>query len=249
MTTIYQWRIRCTTDNKFEYVWNPDKPTKCPSNINHAIDSTKTTVVDRIDPNFIRIQEESTPTGNNFKIETKVLTSPGVGISKLDIRWPFPVSIFSASFVGTTDHVGDVFNVDVSPNTTIGVLTANVSTGDTILNVTPTVIEYLNIGRKVKISDGTNVNNLGYVININEANNQITVDTAVVNNFSATSPTYVIMTVKLIEDFEIGPPWEYEFAKRKIGGTYVPANTLIQLSYDNKTNTPKKLIFAIEFTY
>ena len=46
MPFVYKYRVWCTTDNKYEYVWGTAVPTTCPINTGHTIDTNKTTVVD-----------------------------------------------------------------------------------------------------------------------------------------------------------------------------------------------------------
>lgn len=48
MTMIHRYRVRCTTDNQWEYVWLPaddPAPTTCPSDAAHSIDSSATSIV------------------------------------------------------------------------------------------------------------------------------------------------------------------------------------------------------------
>jgi hypothetical protein len=45
MSYICKWRVRCTTDNKYVYDWSATKPTACPENGGHSIDSTATVIV------------------------------------------------------------------------------------------------------------------------------------------------------------------------------------------------------------
>lgn len=46
MATEQYWRVRCTTDSKYEYVWSENAPTECPTNGAHTIDSVATAALD-----------------------------------------------------------------------------------------------------------------------------------------------------------------------------------------------------------
>ncbi len=46
MGHIFRWRVRCTTDGKFEFAWAGVKPTECPVNPAHSIDPAATTAVE-----------------------------------------------------------------------------------------------------------------------------------------------------------------------------------------------------------
>lgn len=48
MTTVNKYRLRCTTDNKYEHVWAEDSdpvPTLCPVDSGHTVDQNQTAVV------------------------------------------------------------------------------------------------------------------------------------------------------------------------------------------------------------
>jgi hypothetical protein len=47
MISQYNYRIRCTTDDKDEYAWGFVAPTVCPVDAGHTIDSSLTTIVGR----------------------------------------------------------------------------------------------------------------------------------------------------------------------------------------------------------
>lgn len=50
--TIYKWRVWCVTENDWETIWSIEEPTVCPTNVNHTIDSSKTTIIDTITEDF-----------------------------------------------------------------------------------------------------------------------------------------------------------------------------------------------------
>lgn len=127
MTTVYKWRVKCTTDNQDEYIWAETEPTVCPTNTAHSIDSAKTAIVDKVESNQVSIKEESTPTGEHFGCTSLVLNCPTGSTSSGSISWPFPVSALSVEFVSTSDHENDVINMCIGKDTTVGSITANVS--------------------------------------------------------------------------------------------------------------------------
>lgn len=48
MTTLYQYRVWCDTENAYFTTWSDVEPTTCPNNDGHTIDTTKTTVVQTV---------------------------------------------------------------------------------------------------------------------------------------------------------------------------------------------------------
>lgn len=67
---VDKYRVWCTVDSKWVFVWSDIEPTVCPENITHAIDTSKTSIVDSIKDeedrdtsNRLRIHETSRPIG------------------------------------------------------------------------------------------------------------------------------------------------------------------------------------------
>lgn len=250
MPVLYQWRLRCTTDTRFEYIWSETEPTLCPTDGAHTIDSSKTTIVDKIADNLIQIKEESTPTGGNFRAETKTINVPANTTQSFDYSWDFPIAVYAVYFVTTTDHEGDIIDLEVGPETTIGTITSDVSASTSVIPVSSTVLGYIEIGFEFNLTDGVNNDDLGYVTDIDLVNSTVTTQTATTNSFLAATPTYVQQSVHMVENYEIGPPWEYVIGESKIGGSYVPSGTVVRVTYTNSdVSNAKKIIFKIEYTY
>lgn len=248
MTTIYKYRIRCTTDNKFEYVWAEESPTTCPTNTSHTIDTSKTSIVETKVDESLFIKEETVPTGGHFKTETIVMNINASSTFEQAYTWAYPISILAVYLVTKSTHEGDNLEITVAPNTIIGGIVSSVSAGDTIITVSDTVIENTNIGYKLYLDDGTNNDDLGYVTSINTITKEITLSTPTTNPFS-TSNTSVRRTVFYAENYEFGPPWEYVIGESKIGASYLPTGVSINVKYTNNTSESKKLIARLEFLY
>jgi hypothetical protein len=113
-----------------------------------------------------------------------------------------------------------------------------------------TVIDNTAIGYYLKLSDGTNFNELSRVVGVDKIFNKIYVEDNVTNSFANTTPTYVLQSVKSIHNHLIGGPGGYIIGSNKIGGSYVPANTPVRIYYDNKsTDTDKLFIGKVEYLY
>jgi hypothetical protein len=168
----------------------------------------------------------------------------------LDVSWDYPVSVFSISYSSTSDHTGDSLEMHIAPNTTIGAIVAPVTTGDTVLYVSPTVLQYINVGYYCNITDGTNYDDLGYVLAIDKTAGTITVKTPAVNGYSPLTPTYVQMTIKAIVNYTFGAPGKFGIGKTIIGSRYVPTGTIVRGVYTNASaTTSKSLTFNIEMKY
>ncbi len=291
MTTIYKYRVYCSTDSKYEYVWSETLPTTCPTNTAHTIDSNNVSIIEINDPDTIKIKEESIPTGAHFSATTIKINAIKNTVTSTTISFPFPISALSVEFVTTSDHYEDCINMAVGKDTIIGGITANVSPAlawvsqnytegqtatynskvytcilNTVSSEVPTnttywqhglrvpvsqdVIDYTAIGYYIKLDDTTNNDDTERVIKVDTTNNYIYVETNPSNSYLAATPTYVRQTVYTIKNYDIGPAWEHEIGVSKIGGSYIPANVLITVDYDNKSVTDDKILIGrVEYLY
>lgn len=249
MSTLYKWRVKCDTDNTFEYIWDEDKPTTCPINNGHTIDNTKTTIVDQNVPNVLKIQEEDVPTGGNYRCTTvPINASAGVDVvTTVNHSWKIPVSIFSISFVTKDEHEGDKFDIVVAPETIVGLLTDNIAIGVDVIPVDATVMANVCVGYTLIIDNTINVDNLGEIIEIDTVNNTVTTENT--TSFAFLTGSVIKTHTRIVKDYTIGPSWEYIIGESKIGGSYISSNRVIQLNYTNKTNVAKNLYIQIEYTY
>lgn len=118
------------------------------------------------------------------------------------------------------------------------------------LGVSQTVSDNVMVGYYIKLTNGVNTNDFGRVIKVDKNNHCIYVENNAVNSFAAASPTYVLLTVYAIKDYEIGKPWSYDIGQGKIGGSYIPADTKIHISYTNLSATDDKVLYgSIELLY
>lgn len=249
--TVYQYKIYCTTEAKNVFTWSETTPTACPNNTAHTINSSSISIVDESGPDEIFIREESTPTGGHFRAETVVMDiAAGPDVTTTITRsWPYPISVLGFSVAVGAEHEGDVLHIYAPENRIIGALTSSINPTDTVIPVSQTVIDNIAIGFSVKLDDGVNSNDLGDVLSIDKVNNTITMQTAAVNSFSASSPTYVKITVCRVKDFELSKPGIYNIGEKKIGGSYFPANEVAVVKYLNKSASLKKLVIWHEYLY
>jgi len=250
MAAVNRYRVYCTTDSKHEYQWAETEPTTCPVNTGHSIDSAKTAIVQIMADNEVVIQEEQTKTGAHYQAQSFELSVPAsTGWHELNISFPFPISMLSAEWIGKTDYDGDSAQFIIAPDTTTGAIASDVAALDTVINVAQSVIDNTQVGYHLKLDDGTNVDDLGRVVSIDDGANQVTMETAAVNSFLAATPTYVKQTVKMVPHICLHPSGRVQLGESKIGGSYIPANTVIRLRYNNLTGTAKTFSVIIEYLY
>lgn len=252
-TTLYQWRVFCTTTSTYQTVWSTTEPTSCPEDpINHTIDPNQTTIIRKIDDNVITIKEELVPTNGIYKFKGYEYTIPAGtpgDTTVIDITWYYPITLLNGDFDATLDHVGDDIDAYVVPPSPIGAIIANVSSGQTVISVSPTVFDYLIPGYAVKLTDGVNTDDLGECFSTDKNAMTITVQAPTVHAFSAASPTYVLIEVRVVEDLHVRTVKTYEFAKKKMGGKNIPANYPFRIFYKNNSGTQKEFPFNFEYMY
>ena len=250
MTSIYKYRVKCTTDNKYEYIWADSEPTTCPTNTAHTIDCCQTSIIQVIDPNTVTINEMDVQTGGHYKmICQKMPTVYANTIGSHDFSFKIPINVISGYTKTGSDQIGDIISFDVSPDTVIGILNQDISINDTIIYVSQAVIELIYLGLYIKFDDGTNITTNNQIIAIDKVNNTFTVEDPIDTVFLAVTPTILKITINYVENVEIAQPGNYYIGQNKIGSSYVSANTVIRLRYDNKGQEDKTPIFILEILY
>jgi len=142
--------------------------------------------------------------------------------------------------------INDELEIEVSPNTLIGALISNMSTGDTKLYVSQTVIDNLKLGNYVGLyQTGTTYIELGRVVEIGE--NYVVTDTP--STVSANAGSYISMSFKIIPYMYINSPSRIEIGKDIPTGQRIPANTIIRVIYKNNNSTNKKVSILVEYLY
>ena len=251
MALVYYYKVWCDTDCQYEYVWKTEPPTVCPVNNPHTIDTSSISIEDQTGNQIIEIREENIPTGGNFKAELHAIdyaAGPNVTTEK-DFTWPFPINVLQLEYTSTVSNLGDEIQLCVAPDTIIGNILQNISIGATQSIVSDTVIDNIYVGYNLSLTDGTNVDDCGRVISIDKVNKIITWETATINAYSASTPTFVRMTVYVVDNYSIGPPQKYTIGSSKIGGSYVPANQIVRIRITNNDILSKKLYAEIEYLY
>jgi len=255
--TVYKYRIRCTTDTTDEYVWNITEPTVCPTNSGHTIDGNLTTIVDTVEHNVVEIQEVLTPVNQssvNGKIRIKgyEINVPESTDGTLNISFPYPIALMNGWFYSPSNSAGDILNLCAAPNTIIGTIDQATSNSMSEISVVQSVIDNVSVGHRLNLLDSKTfvINDLGEIQSIDTVAGNITVETATANIFNDFANTYVRLTVPIIEGMKISHnDKKYAFGKKKIGGMYLPKNTVLHVDYTNNEGNAKAFDFNMEYLY
>lgn len=218
---------------------------------NHTGESSIEEVVQKV-----KVLEEdgdtNKQTGGHFRAKTLAYDIPtGTQWHYTNFTFPYPICILSMEYVGVSTHEGDLIKIDIAPDTTIGEITSDVSISDTVINVDNNVLANIKVGYLVTLDDGTNSESLGYVVDLSKKDKTITVENAATIAFSASTPTSIKQTIPIIDGIEIDyTTSSIAIGATKIGGSYLPANTVLRFGYFNGDATAGKRFRAIlEFLY
>jgi hypothetical protein len=246
---VYQYRVFCITENQNVYQWNTAAPTQCPNNNTHTINPNSISIIDQVSSNAVKIQTESVPTGGYFKCQSHTFSADPNTTTTTQISWPFNISLMTVFCTTTTDQEGDVITAEVPSNIIVGLITQDVTAGDTQISVSQTVLANIAIGFHISLTDGVQLNQMGRIIDIDKIAGKLTLETAATNSFAAANPTYVRMSIIPIENLEFGPAQTYTLGQSSLGASHIPANTPIVIKYTNNGSSTKKMVINYQYLY
>jgi len=163
------------------------------------------------------------------------------------ISWPFQIRLCTLRCkpLNSGDHALAV----VSEDTVIGNITQDVTAGDTVINVSQTVINNLMIGYRFKLSDGTNEEEF-WVTAINPANKTVTIHEGTTNGYSASTPTYGKMSIRMTyEEIEFRADEVQSCGDSFLGGALIPAGTALKIYYHNSSGSAIRCRIKVEYWY
>lgn len=250
MTTLYQYRIWCETENTYTYVWSETVPTVCPKNTTHDISTSTITIVNKMETPMVTIQNDVAGSYQSSTVRINVPASEPGSIYTQDISFPHDTYIWTSEFMSDSSMVGDEFNIIVSPNTTIGVITTPSLTGATTFSVSSTIFTsgYVTRGVDLSISDGTNTQILGRVSDMDTVNQTITVENPLVIDYNPGS--YLLLNVYIVRNQYIGAANKtYLYGKKGFSAKKLAKGQVLQFLYKNNTGTTKIVNCDIEYNY
>jgi hypothetical protein len=213
------------------------------TDLNEAIDFLKNNI-----PPEIKINTEDVPTGGHFcacSIEVDVQT-PNDWTEKV-LTWPIPISFISMSWQNSGDTGGDNIEMLVDQDKDIGDITQAVVASATVLDVNAAVLSAVEVGYNLKITDGTNTDDLGRGLSIDEDNSKITVETATTNSFASGSS--LLMTIVLVPNIKLPSSGTTTIDGRSTKTVPLAANAPFKIRYNNTNASTKEFSFLLEFLY
>lgn len=166
--------------------------------------------------------------------------------------WPFIVCIMCIRFNILPIHVGDEINVTVCPDSYLSDISSDISIGTTQITLDTLTNEYgitVQKGYFVKITDGTNTENLGRIIDVDTNNKIITVEVATTNGYTSSTPTQILLSIHTVLNLKLNGPGFSTVGDDKITGCVLPANCPVSFKYTNNSDTTKDFYANLEYLY
>lgn len=251
MATETQYKVYCSNEQQYFTFWNKTIPTNCPNDYRHKIDAAETIKLDtrNLEIQPVYIQQEGSATNGSYRYKCIKFNCNSNGETEHDIIFPYPVTILQAETQTNETHRGDKLDLYfVTSNNILGTLSSNLPVGDSNLFVSNSVVNNMANGFECIITNGSNTENLGEVINVCPHSNLISTEYCSSNEYNANS--YIKYRLPIIEDMWITDPRTYTVGQKKITGSSLPANTYLQMHYSNSSpNSNKELIVSLEYMY
>lgn len=254
MSTVYKYKIYCTTEEKYVEGWGTTAPTVCYNNNTHTVNSNSVQTIDTIASDAVSIKEDKVQVARNVKIEfIEFKNVESNSTQTVEYKFDIVTSMYSFQFMADDTNKGDELTI-AGVDTTMGLIAASLSPGATTLYAPPALLAYGTQGFYLKLTDGTNTDELGYILSIDKIAGTVTFQNATTHSFSS-SNTLVKMTYYIMKSVKIGPPATYMFCDDVVGGTAVPLNTVVKFIYKNNsmpgdlTDEPKSLIVYLTLLF
>lgn len=182
---VYYYRIYCNTETSYVYTWDSKKPTVCPNDATHSINTSTITITNKIEESKTVIEEETpggTPTGGRFRCDgLNIITQPNTtGIR--DFSWAYPISVMTLRFNTDEAHRGDIINGYVIPCSFKTYTVNDISPGLSTIAVED--VSGVSVGMCIMVSDTENTEYLGKVVSKDSGGNTITTQHATTLSFN-----------------------------------------------------------------
>jgi len=193
-----------------------------------------------------RIQVEQNKTQGESQFQSfEVVVPATVGVFTTDISFPFNINLIRGKWFNKVAFLGDILELTVAEDTVIGAITANVTTNDTVINVSSTVVQNTKLGYYVKCQG----QDWGRVIGIDEINETITIETPATSDITATGSEYILQTVKFVPHLYLEGTDSMMTLEGGVGSSFLPANTVLKIKYQNNSGTSKTYSAIFEYFY
>jgi len=209
-------------------------------------------------------EDSDDPTQGHYAGETMAWDAAAGQESEHSITLPMKVALLSAFIYLKGLNDGDCVGVDIAPDTLMGNLPSDIGIGATVIPMpasmkTAWLAGALRFGARIKLDDGTNADELGLLLAVDEVNDTFTVRFPTTYAFASATPTAIKYTVSMSPGILCNDPkgWTelkggegvHAFGQSKIGGSNVPSGKVIRCRYKNTGAEAVRVLIGFEFLY
>jgi hypothetical protein len=258
MTTVYNYRLFCNTENSYVFSWGLEPPVACLHNTSHTIDTSSITIINTVSESTVTAVD-GTPNDAIFQLSAITVDVPAnptsTQVVTSTVSYPFDMYIWQMSIAQIPANIGDQLTVAVAPDTVIGYVTAECMSGTKLLYVSNTVIENITRGSEIGLTNGVNTEYPGRVITIDKVNGIVHMENDLTHTYAGPSgyipQTYVLVTIYPIRNITFDTAERLIIGNKGLKTRMIPANTPIRvIYYDNTISTVAvKLYVLIEYYY
>lgn len=244
-TEVNKYRIWCIEEGTNVCVWSENEPTICPNDHpDKTIDTAQTVILETLNVNHVKVEEDTDGYFESMDLLINIPTGTPGDVTEHDITWDMDILLWKTILTPTADMIGDSISVLAAPEKTVGVLTAPVSIGDTVLNVNSTVTDNIWRGFLVTVDDGVNKDVLGRCTNVDSVGGTITVKTPTTYAYSSGVP--VKISVYVLQDIYISDTNKIVLGDKGFKGKTIDKDVIVRIYYTNNSGTSKEFRWRIE---
>ena len=245
MSVPQPYKVYCLSEKKIVYGFSATPLTQCPNISHHTIVPESVTLATEYNGQ-IKTVEDSEGYFETTNIKMSIPSGPPGEVTEHDVNWPMDILLWRSILTPSSDMIGDELNVVAGPETTVGMLTAPVNIGDTVLNVSPTVTTNTWRGFLITLDDGVNKDILGRCSNVDADAGTITVKTATSYAYAA-GTTPVKISIYILKDIDIIDTNIIPVGDKGFKGKKLEAGTNVRVYYTNNSGTAKTLRWRPEY--
>jgi hypothetical protein len=233
MSTTSKYRLFCVTENANVSGWGDATPTVCYNNNTHTINENSIQVIQTVASNEVTIKEDSIIVNRNARIEGIYFTNVASYVSQeISYVFQYPTSMYSYTFSVDDTNKDDEITIAINENTTMGLITGSLSVGATVIGAPIALLLYGQVGMSLILADGTNTDDVGFILSIDQEAETVTVSIPTTHSFSSAN-TLVKMTYYAMRDLRLSNAGVYKWFDDVIGGSPPPIGTVVKFRYKN----------------
>lgn len=199
-------------------------------------------------PQQVKVIEESSDgiykTNGKFQAENIVLSiDASHDIYKKTISYGHYIGLLSATWFCNENNIGDVASFYIAPNVVIGYATDNISSGNTVISVSDTVVENVIPGYLLQIDENECIT----ISEVDKINKTITLKEPI--DFNITVGNLIRFKINILSNFLFTGIGQISLGQSKIGSALIPPNTEMILEYKNNNEKGKEFSVLIEYMY